>query len=72
MRLDVGLRDLAKQEAVAVRRDTKEKITLPITELGYKIKRLLDQIHNSLYARAKDDLESHKKLVRFLKEMHVS
>ncbi|XP_071546245.1 bifunctional glutamate/proline--tRNA ligase-like isoform X2 [Panulirus ornatus] len=68
VRLDVGPRDLAKQEAVAVCRDTKEKLTIPVAELECKMIGLLDQIHDRLFAQAKDDLESHKKLVHSWEE----
>lgn len=63
LRVDVGPRDLAKKEVVAVRRDTGEKLTLPLANLADKIKSLLDEIHTSLLSKAKEELESHKKLV---------
>lgn len=63
LRVDVGPRDLAKKEVVAVRRDTGEKLTLPLADLADKIKGLLDEIHASLLSKAKEELELHKKLV---------
>ncbi|XP_037783526.1 bifunctional glutamate/proline--tRNA ligase-like [Penaeus monodon] len=68
LRVDVGPRDLAKKEVVAVRRDTGEKLTLPLADLADKIKGLLDEIHASLLSKAKEELELHKKLVHSWEE----
>ncbi|XP_047496705.1 bifunctional glutamate/proline--tRNA ligase-like [Penaeus chinensis] len=68
LRVDVGPRDLAKKEVVAVRRDTGEKLTLPFADLADRIEGLLDEIHASLLSKAKEELELHKKLVHSWEE----
>ena len=51
IRLELGPKDMAANQFVAVRRDTLKKET--ITEDGFeeKIKALLENIHNSMYEK---------------------
>lgn len=51
IRLELGPKDMAANQFVAVRRDTLKKETL--TEDGFedKIKNLLENIHNSMYEK---------------------
>ena len=44
IRIEVGPRDMSKQEFVAVRRDTGAKVTLKEVEAVDRIKELLEQI----------------------------
>ena len=44
LRLEVGPRDLESRQAVLVRRDTGEKITVPEAELMAKVEELLETI----------------------------
>ena len=53
LRLEVGKRDLEAGCVVLVRRDTLEKISVPIDEVISKIKELLINIQSNLYNRAK-------------------
>ena len=53
LRLEVGKRDLEAGCVVLVRRDTLEKISVPIDEVISKIKELLINIQFNLYNRAK-------------------
>jgi len=52
VRIELGPRDLAQQQAVLVRRDTREKAVVPISELPVRLPALLDEIHRNLYQRA--------------------
>ena len=52
LRLEIGPKDLEKGQCVLVRRDTREKITTPLSELKAAIPRLLQEIHDSMYAQA--------------------
>ena len=52
LRLEIGPKDLEKGQCVLVRRDTREKITTPLSELKAAIPRLLREIHDSMYAQA--------------------
>ncbi|NMM65324.1 proline--tRNA ligase [Clostridium sp. P21] len=53
VRLEVGPKDIEKNQVVLVRRDTREKIIVPMDELETKIPSLLDDIHNSMFEAAK-------------------
>lgn len=44
VRLEVGPRDLKSKQAVAVRRDTGEKTTLPLGEITAVVQDLLEQV----------------------------
>ncbi len=53
LRLEIGAKDIEKNQCVVARRDTGEKITLPLdSALPEKIKSLLLEIQNNLFARA--------------------
>jgi len=53
LRLEIGTKDIEKNQCVIARRDTGEKITLPLdSALPEKIKSLLNDIQNNLFARA--------------------
>jgi prolyl-tRNA synthetase len=51
IRIELGPRDVASGELVAVRRDTGEKLTLKVSSAADDIKKLLDDIHNSMHAK---------------------
>ena len=53
LRLEMGPRDLKSDNVVLVRRDTGEKMIVPQAELSSKIPALLEEIHTSLFATAK-------------------
>lgn len=58
IRLEIGPRDLENNQCVAVRRDTGEKMTLSLENLEQSLQTLLDQIHETLLARAEQSLNS--------------
>lgn len=53
LRLELGPKDLAKDQCVLVRRDTREKIFCPLPELETRVVALLDQIQKDMLARAR-------------------
>ena len=59
LRLEIGPKDLEKNQCVAVRRDNGEKIVLPLGELETKVPELLDQVHNGLYEKAAKNIADH-------------
>ena len=59
LRIEIGPKDIEKGQCVAARRDTGEKQPIPLTEIGKRVIDLLDDIQNSLYARAKNNLISN-------------
>ncbi len=73
LRLELGPRDIKSGSCVAVRRDTGEKISLPLEGIEKAVAELLEDIQNNLYRQAKElrdariydaeDYESFKKLI---------
>jgi len=53
IRLEVGPKDIEKNQVVLVRRDTKEKEFISMDQLEERIPSLLEEIHNSLFNKAK-------------------
>ena len=56
LRIEIGPKDIENGQCIAVRRDSGEKTSLPLGALESRIPELLDEIHGSLYARAKENL----------------
>ncbi|MBX4271574.1 proline--tRNA ligase [Clostridium estertheticum] len=54
LRLEVGPKDIEKNQVVLVRRDTREKLFVPMDELESKIPELLIDIQKSLFEKASD------------------
>lgn len=59
LRIELGPRDVSKGQFVAVRRDTGVKVTEKLEGSAYTVKRLLDDIHESLFRKAKNELDEH-------------
>lgn len=53
VRVEIGPKDIEKNQAVLVRRDTREKIFVSLDELECKVKELLEDIQNSMLERAR-------------------
>ena len=58
LRLEIGPKDIANNQCVLVRRDTREKTFAPLDQLEETIQKLLDQIHDTLYQRALENLNA--------------
>ena len=58
LRLELGPRDLQQNQCVAVRRDNGEKIVLSLDNLTADVQSLLDQVHDGLYRKAQNSLDS--------------
>jgi prolyl-tRNA synthetase len=58
LRIEVGPRDLAKQEVIIYRRDTSQKIAVSITKLEERVPDLIEKMQNELYIKAKKMLKS--------------
>ena len=59
MRVEIGPKDIEAGQAILVRRDNGEKITVAIDEVPEKAAALLETIHNDMLARAEEFLNSH-------------
>jgi len=56
LRLEIGPRDVAAGQAVLVRRDTREKLAVPLETLAPTVERLLAEIQAGLFAAARRTL----------------
>ncbi|KAM9764785.1 bifunctional glutamate/proline--tRNA ligase isoform 1-T1 [Menidia menidia] len=59
IRLEVGPKDMQQKQCVAVRRDSGAKVTIPEVEVEKRMVAMLEDIQNSLYKKASDDLRTH-------------
>ncbi|MBU4693375.1 proline--tRNA ligase [Mycoplasma zalophidermidis] len=59
LRIEIGPRDLENNMVTIVRRDTLDKIVMPINQVKKEVKTLLNDIHNNLYATAKERLDKN-------------
>lgn len=58
LRIELGPRDLEKESVIFVRRDTGAKETVAWTDMIRRAREVLDDIQNSLFARAKAERDS--------------
>ena len=59
LRLELGPKDMEKGQCVLVRRDSGEKTFVSLEGIEETVARMLDDIHDGLYARAKKNLEEN-------------
>ncbi len=59
VRIEIGLKDIEKDSAMLVRRDTGQKIPMQAEGLATKVQAVLEDIQQSLLTKAKAFLESH-------------
>merc|ERR1719361_683728 len=63
IRVELGPRDVKASQFVAVRRDTGEKVTMKKENCGNEVQILLTNIQNSLFKKAKLEMDSHLSVV---------
>ena len=59
LRVEIGPKDIAADQAVLVRRDTHEKVTVSLSELEAKVGEMLEAIQKDMYEKAKKHRDSH-------------
>ena len=59
LRVEIGPKDMEKQQCCIARRDTGEKVFVPLTELEATVQALLKEVHDNLYAMAEKNLEDN-------------
>ena len=69
LRVEIGPKDMEKNQCCICRRDSGEKVFVSLDELETKVQELLDSVHNGLYERAKKNLEDHTKVCHTLNEV---
>ena len=57
LRLEIGPKDIEKDQCVLVRRDSREKIFVSLSNLEEEIEKALQLVHDGLYQRALDNLK---------------
>ncbi|EGW29901.1 uncharacterized protein SPAPADRAFT_73354 [Spathaspora passalidarum NRRL Y-27907] len=60
VRLEFGPKDLAQNQVTAVRRDDGSKYTIKLEELEQRIPEILDEMHNALLSKARNDFDAHR------------
>lgn len=68
LRLEIGPRDIEKQQVVLVRRDTGEKLFVPMEELNTKIPQMMKQIQKDLLEKARQHRDGHTYIANTLEE----
>ncbi len=58
-RIEIGPKDIVNNQAVIVRRDTREKIVTPLDKIEETLKTVLETMQQDMYDRAKDFLEKN-------------
>jgi prolyl-tRNA synthetase len=69
VRLEVGPKDIENKQVVLVRRDTLEKVFVPLAELETKLAELLDDIQSNLYNKALNHREERTSVAVTLPEL---
>ncbi|MCF0228385.1 MAG: proline--tRNA ligase [Parasporobacterium sp.] len=59
LRVELGPKDIEAGQAVVVRRDTREKITVAMDELAARIPEIMEQMQNDMFQRALKHREEH-------------
>ena len=73
LRVEIGPKDMEKGQCCIARRDTGEKTFVPLTELESTVQKLLQDVHDNLYAMAAKNLEDlETEITRLLQEIHDS
>lgn len=59
VRIELGPRDVSKGEMVMVRRDTGDKVTVRLDDAVDSIRKLLEDIHEAMFAKAKKEFDEN-------------
>ena len=59
VRIEIGPKDIEANQAVVVRRDTREKIVVSLDELETKVQEILDTMQNDMLERARAHRDAH-------------
>ena len=68
-RVEVGPRDIENGVVTVCRRDTLEKVQLPIDSVGERVAALMDEIHDGLFQKALAFRDSHIQDVTNMEEL---
>lgn len=68
VRIEIGPKDIEKNQAVVVRRDTREKIFVSLDEIEEKLAEILEKMQSDMLERAKAHLASHTYTAKNMQE----
>jgi prolyl-tRNA synthetase len=69
VRIEIGPKDIEKNECIVVRRDTNEKKAVKINDLGKEIPKIMDSIQKSLFEKSKKLFKEKIEKAKTLKEL---
>src|SRR5712692_3215658 len=72
LRLEIGPKDIEKSSVRIARRDTREKVDVSMSGLAGDVRRLLDDVQRSLFARAVAFREQHTQRVATYEEFKAA
>jgi prolyl-tRNA synthetase len=72
LRVEVGPRDLEKEQVILAKRNTGEKIICSLADIESKAKELLETIHKEMYEKALKYLIEHTTEVHNLEELNAA
>ncbi len=64
-----GIKDIEAGQAVVVRRDTREKITVAIDELAAELPKILDSMQKDMLERARKHRDAHTYVAHNMEEL---
>lgn len=68
-RIEIGPKDIEKNQVVVVRRDTREKIVVSLDEIAGKLREILETIQQDMYKKAEKFLNDHIDTATTMDEM---
>lgn len=68
LRLEIGPKDIEKNQVVLVRRDNFEKSFVSMDNLAETVKEMLDKVHDGMYQKALDMRERHTHVANNMEE----
>ena len=69
LRVEIGPKDMEQNQCCICRRDSGEKVLVPLEKLEDTVRELLDAVHQGLYDRARRNLEEHTRVCLTLEEV---
>ena len=72
VRMEIGPKDIEKSEVVLARRDTRQKSSVPMAGLTEHVVKLLDEIQQALFTRARTFREEHTTRVATYEEFKAA
>ena len=68
VRIELGPRDIENNKCVVVRRDTNEKLEVPLDEISEKLEVILNEIHTNMFNMCKENVERRTTVAKTMDE----